>query len=176
MHAGRRAFVLAGAAGALSACGFQPLYRRTASGGPGSAQRELAGVFVELIPDRPGQLLREALQQRFQGGSEAAPGVYALHVDYSIAGEGIGVQPDNTTTRVRFIGRASFQLRTHDAAGTTLTTGTARTVDSENVIENQLFAADLETEAAQRRIAQVIADQVATQLAVFFKKRAASAA
>ena len=46
----------------LSGCGFQPVYMPTASGKAGVAQRELAAVHVDLIPYRPGQLLRQALQ------------------------------------------------------------------------------------------------------------------
>ena len=52
----------------LSGCGFQPVFMPTASGKAGVAQRELAAVHVNLIPDRPGQLLRQALQQRFETG------------------------------------------------------------------------------------------------------------
>ncbi|MDQ2801372.1 MAG: hypothetical protein M3Y41_01300, partial [Pseudomonadota bacterium] len=47
----------------LAGCGFQPVYMPTASGSAGPARRELAAVNVQIIPDRPGQLLRQALQQ-----------------------------------------------------------------------------------------------------------------
>jgi LPS-assembly lipoprotein len=170
----RDALALAGcglAVGGLGGCGFHPLYRSTASGAAGSARRELDGIFVEVISDRPGQLLRQALQQRFQGPAEGGAGVYTLHVDYSIAGEGIGIQADNTVTRVRFIARARYILRTLAPPSAVVTSGSARSVDSENIIANQLFAADLETEAAQRRLADAVADQVTTQLAAFFRKR-----
>ena len=159
------------AAAALGGCGFHPLYRSTASGAAGSAQRELGGILIEVISDRPGQLLRQALQQRFQGSAQGEPSVYTLHVDYSIAGEGIGIQPNNSITRVRFIARAKYILRTQASPPAVVTSGSARSVDSENVIENQLFAADLESEAAQRRLAEAVADQVTTQLAAFFRKR-----
>ena len=41
----------------------------TASGKAGVAQRELAAIQVDLIPDRPGQLLRQALQDRLEMGA-----------------------------------------------------------------------------------------------------------
>jgi len=63
----KRRQVLAMLAGApLSGCGFQPVYMPTASGKAGVAQRELAAIHVALIPDRPGQVLRQALQSRFE--------------------------------------------------------------------------------------------------------------
>ena len=160
-----------GLAVGLGGCGFHPLYRSTASGAPGSARRELDGIFVEVVSDRPGQLLRQALQLRFQGSTGGGASVYTLHVDYSIAGEGIGIQADNSATRIRFIARAQYILRTQAPPAVVVTSGSARSVDSENIIENQLFAADLETEAAQRRLADAVADQVTTQLSAFFRKR-----
>lgn len=172
IRASRRAVLVGLAGGGLAGCGFHPLYRGTVSGNEGSARRELAGVFVDVIPDRPGQLLRQALQDRFQGSAGGDGSVYALHVDYSIAGEGIGVQSDNTVTRVRLIARALYTLRTREGAHAAVTSGAARAVDATNVIENQLFAADLETEAAQGRLANAVADQVTLQLAAFFRKRA----
>ncbi len=39
--------------------------------------------------------------------------------------------------------------------------------------DEQYFAADLETEAVQQRIAEKLADQIATQLALWFRHRAA---
>ena len=66
----RRAFLALGSGacwrGAVPA-GHMP----TASGQPGPAQRELAAINVNLIPDRPGMLLRQALQDRFEGAGSA---------------------------------------------------------------------------------------------------------
>ena len=41
-----------------------------------------------------------------------------------------------------------------------------------NIFDSQYFAADLETEAVPRRLADALADQIAIQLAAFFRKRA----
>ena len=67
----RRRMLALAAAAALSGCGFQPVYMPTASGNAGVAQRELAAIQVALIPDRPGQLLRQALQDRLETGEPA---------------------------------------------------------------------------------------------------------
>ena len=73
--------MLALAAGAtLSGCGFQPVYMPTASGKAGVAQRELAAIQVDIIPDRPGQLLRQALQDRLEMGSSGVARRYELSV------------------------------------------------------------------------------------------------
>ena len=159
--------------GLLSGCGFRPMYMPTASGGAGVAQRELAAVTVGIIPDRPGQLLRQALQERFERTDGAVQRRYDLTVAYEIEGEGIAILHDNTTTRIRLIGRAQWSLRAQDATRAVLTSGTARSLDAVNVLKEQYFAADLGNEAAQKRIADAVADQITLQLAAFFNRRAA---
>ena len=85
---------LLGAALPLAGCGFQPVYMPSAEGETGVAERELATIYVNLIPDRPGQLLRQALQQRLEGAGGSSSPIYTLTVNYWITGEGLGIQPD----------------------------------------------------------------------------------
>jgi LPS-assembly lipoprotein len=155
----------------LTGCGFQPIYMRTASGKAGPAQRELATVFVANIPDRPGQVLREALQERL-GDDAGSTLAYDLNVTFSISGEGIAIQNDAIATRIRFVGSANWSLVSRDPKRTVLTSGNARAIDALNIFDSQYFASDLETEVEQRRIAENIATQIATRLGVFFRQQA----
>jgi LPS-assembly lipoprotein len=159
----------------LTGCGFQPIYMRTASGKPGVAQRDLSTVFVEIIPERPGQLLRQALQERFDDDA-GTPASYNLHVTFSVAGEGDAIETNDIATRIRLTGTATWTLLGHDDKHTTLTSGNARASDAVNVFDSQYFAADLETEAEQKRIAETIATEIASQLAVWFRQQAAKKA
>ena len=158
----------------LAGCGFPPVYMPTASGKPGVAARELSAIDVAIIPDRPGQLLRQALQERF-GSDAGGPHRYRLGVQFYIAGEGVGIQPDNTITRIRLIGTANWTLTSREPARTVLTTGSARAMDGYNVFDQQYFAATLENEQVQKRISEAVADQVAMQLATWFRTRASAA-
>jgi LPS-assembly lipoprotein len=169
---GRRQFCLATLIAPLAGCGFQPVYMPTASGKAGVAQRDLSSVFVEIIPDRPGQLLRQALQERF-GDDSGSPSTYNLHVNYGISGEGLAIEANDIATRMRLIGTANWTLIGHDEKRTALTSGSARALDAVNVFDSQYFAADLQVEAEQKRIAENLATQIATQLAVWFRQRAA---
>lgn len=171
----RRGLLTLGSAGLLTGCGFQPVYMRTASGRAGPAQRELAAINVNLIPDRPGQLLRQDLQERLAADADGTEHRYDLAVTFSVSGEGIGVQPDNTATRLRLIGTAHWTLKARDPAQTQVTSGSARAMDAFNVLDQQYFAADIDNEQVQRRLASAVADQIAMQLAVFFRRRAAVA-
>jgi LPS-assembly lipoprotein len=168
----RRRWFCLGSLATLGGCGFQPVYMPTASGKPGVAQRELASVFVGIIPDRPGQVLRQALQERF-GNDSGTRSAYDLAVTFAISGEGIAIEANDLATRLRLIGTATWTLRGHDPKQTTLTSGTARAMDGVNIFDSQYFAADLETEVKQQRIAENIATQIATQLAIWFRQQAA---
>jgi LPS-assembly lipoprotein len=174
--ASRRA-VLAGAVLApwLAGCGFRPMYARAPEGSAGPAAAGLSAINVGLIPERSGQLLREALQERFERSGMAVARLYDLQVSFAIAREGIGIQPDNSVTRLRLTGTATYTLMAEDAGRTTLTSGTVRKIDGLNVVDEQYFASDLESEQAQRRLAEAVADEIALRLAAFFNRRAAAA-
>ena len=168
-----RGVVTLGAATGLAGCGFQPVYMPTATESAGPPERNMAAIEVALIPDRPGQLLRQALQARLHTGSVNVAPRYRLTVSYSIAGEGIAVNPDTSPTRIRLIGHANWSLLSLAPHPGPVTSGSARAFDGLNVFDQQFFAADLETEAQQRQIAGEIANQIAQQLAVYFRRRAA---
>jgi LPS-assembly lipoprotein len=160
------------AALAVSACGFQPVYMPTASGQPGPSARELAAVDVGIIPDRPGQLLRQALQERFASDGGGVQQYYDLQVSFVMIADANAIRPDNISTRTRLIGTAKFVLTAKDTSHKRLVTGSARAVDAYNILDQEYFAADLSNEAVTKRIAEALADQITTQLAGYFRKRA----
>ena len=164
----RRSLVLTGMVG-VSGCGFRPVY--AVKGGSSPARHELGLIDVAPLPDRPGQLLRQALQQRLSNSDEALAKRYQLTVAFGISSDSIGVQQDSTVTRVRQTGTANWFLRMLDTASTLVASGTARTLDGVNIIDQQYFEADLASESAQRRIADAIANQITLQLASYFARR-----
>ena len=165
-----RMLTVAALCGGLPACGFHPLYA-AGPDGSGAVQRRLAEIQVALLPERSGQLLREALQARLEPGGSTLARHYDLAVSFAIAGNPIGVEPDSSISRVRLVGTASWTLTAQDAQRSTLATGVAREVDGYNVFDQQFFAMDLENEAVQRRIADAVAEQMTRQLATFFDHR-----
>ena len=134
----------------------------------GPRSSSLPDIFVQPISDRSGQELRLALQQRLAGTSDAAPQGYTLAVSYSIAGEAVGINGDNSAERSRLVGRAHWVLAPVSPAAAPVTSGDARVVDGFNIINEQYFASNLATETTQQRLANNLADIVATQLATWF--------
>ncbi len=164
------------AAPLLGGCGFRPVYARRSSGEAGAAAEGLAETSILLIPERPGQLLRNALQERFERSGLALARRYDLGVTFGITSEAISIQQDTSSTYIRYVGTANYRLTAQDPSRSTLTTGTARSVDGLNFFDQQLFAADLEGDVVQQRIAEAIADSIALQLAAYFNKQAAVSA
>ena len=151
----------------LPGCGFQPLYA-SGSNATGPARAGLELISVALIPERSGQLLRQALQARLDHGDAPPAKRFDLLVGFGLDAEGIGIQQDSTVTRMRWIGHASWTLITRDSARATVTAGNARAVDGLNVFDQQYFAQVNQTETVQRRIADAVAEQITAQLAAYF--------
>jgi LPS-assembly lipoprotein len=168
----RRALLTAFAASPVAACGFEPVYMPSAGGEAGVAQSKLAAVYVNILPDRPGQLLRQALQQRLQGAGDSGTPEYTLSVTYWVSGAGIGIQPDTAPTYIRYTGNANWTLTGRDPAQTHITSGSTRVMASQDLLDTQYFNADLQSDQIYRFLAQAVADQITLRLAIFFRQEA----
>jgi LPS-assembly lipoprotein len=173
---GRRGLLL-GAAGVMAlgagGCGFRPLYGSNGSLAAASEPAvagELAAVQVPVIPERFGQLLRRALQQRLGTGVAGAQAArWELRVGPSVQSEGIGVLRDGSVTRVRYLATANWQLLRLGPTPEVVANGFERAQDAYNVPPNQFFAADVSRDAAERRIAETLAEEVVTRVAIRFR-------
>ena len=172
----RRGLLLAAAGLPLAGCGFHPLYGGAfRSDGTRIVDAQLDGIYVALIPNRAGQLLRQALQQRLDQGQGVAK-TLQLSATFAIDAEGIAVQADNSTARTRVVGHVAWTLTSPAVPGSpVMTSGSARAVDGFNTVNEQFFFSTLENEAATRRLAESCADQVAQSLAEYFRSHPATA-
>jgi len=172
---GRRAALLGGGA-SVAGCGFRPLYAPAGSGMAGPAAAETAAIYVPPVAERSGQLLRQALQQRFEGSGTGTAKRYELITSIAISADAVAIQRDSSSSRVRLIAAAPWALRTLSLERPVLAQGSSRVLDGYNIINQQFFAADLENETATRRIASALADQIAVQVGSYFLRRAADKA
>ncbi len=162
---------------ALTGCGFSPLYGDNS--GPATVAQQLGEVEVENIPERPGQMLRQAIEDQLTIAGAPTVQRYALAVTYIVISQGIGIQSDTSVTRNRYIATAAWTLTpigappaslATGASPTPLATGVASTEDAENVIDQQYFALTLEADTINRQLAQQLSQQITTQLAAWFKQ------
>lgn len=171
----RRA-VLAGTGASLAGCGFRPLYAPAANGGPGPAEAEMAAVWVPVIPERSGQVLRQALQQRLEGAGTGVAKKYALAVTFGIYVDALAIRPDTTATYVRMTGTAPWNLTTVGLKPQPVISGQAQAVNGYDILDQQYFAAMIENDTSIRRLAETLADQIVTRLAIYFRRKAAGKA
>jgi LPS-assembly lipoprotein len=170
----RRLLVLSMLAAMLPGCGFHPIYASAGTGTFGPAEAGLAQIAIGPIPERSGQVLRQALQERFERAGTGQARRYDLTVGLGLSADAIAIEPDSSVTRIRLYGAATWTLTAQDPQRTTLAHGTARALDGYNIIDEQIFAADMENDVVQKRIAEAIADQIAVQLAIYFNQHAGS--
>lgn len=177
--------VLAAAGGGLVAgCGFHPLYAPTGARPQGAAREavpqgvdaELAAVWVPVIPERTGMLLRQALQQRLEGAQSGIAKRYELTASAQISLEDIAIQRDNSTTRMRVYGSGPWTLRRLDPQRTLVASGTSRVLDGYDIANQQYFAATLTNETVMRQAAETLAEQIVQQVATALRRQAAGRA
>jgi LPS-assembly lipoprotein len=134
-------------------------------------QAELAAIRVAVIPERIGQLMRRGLQQRLGIGSSgaAAAARWELRVSPSLAAEALGIQLDGTATRVRYVATANWFLYRLTPALALTMNGVERTIEAYNIPTNQFFAADSSREAAERRIADILSEEIVLRIAMRFR-------
>ncbi len=163
-----RRSLLLGAALGLSGCGFHPVYGPGADGSH-AVLTAFAETGVSTIPERQGQLLRQALQDRLERGGVSGTRLYELLVvSFSIPTDQIGIQQDSNPTRVRMTGKATWSLLSVDSQRRTLTHGVAVSTDGYDNLDLQFFAGEEANAAAQRRLAVAVADVLVGQLARYF--------
>ena len=151
---------------ALSGCGFTPLYA-----GPQGEQASAAleTVQIQTIAERSGQILRQTLQQDFYRNGQPVRALYLLTVSYTINQTGQGVQEDSSTTRTRYDATAQWTLSPIGQPGQALVSGNATAIDASNILDQQYFAANLETETIDAQLATEISSQITTQLAAWLR-------
>jgi LPS-assembly lipoprotein len=157
-------------------CGFRPLYGGDSAGSAapaGAVGQELAAVRVALMPERTGQLLRRALQQRLDPGGLAPAARYDLRVGVSYNAEALGFRRDGTASRVRYIAVARWALFTMDSPPAQVVGGVERALDAYNLLDNQYFASDFSRDAAERRLADLLAEDIVRRLAMSLQARSA---
>jgi LPS-assembly lipoprotein len=150
----------------LAGCGFTPLY----GGANGqSASARLDEVAVQNIPERPGQMLRLSLETQLHASGSPGTELYALNVTYQIITSDLGVLQDSATTRSRLSATANWSLAPIGDPAHPLITGSATGQDALNIIDEQYFAQDLETDTLNQHLADEVAAQITVQLAAWFR-------
>ncbi|MFN4283643.1 MAG: LPS assembly lipoprotein LptE [Alphaproteobacteria bacterium] len=152
---------------ALAGCGFRPLYGERSAASVSAP--ELAAIQIDLIPNREGQLVRNALLDKMQPRGPAARPLYRLTVGISIGRESFGLRTDDTATRSSMTMSASYIL-TDLASGKPLLNANSRAVSSYNILDSD-FATVISENDAIRRTANEVSEEIKTRVAIFLSSR-----
>ena len=147
----------------LGACGLQPMY---GGGSSGKVASGLTTIKVAAIPERAGWLVRNALVDRM-GGESASPS-YRLEVDLDDDLTSFGIRGDSSATRERRTLRARYRL-VELSTGLVVLDATAGSDAGIDIVSSE-YATVAAEQTAQERLAQVIADQMVSRLALFMRR------
>lgn len=159
-HLGALVVVTVGLAG----CGFAPLHGER--GRAGTTATDLAYVSVAPIPERSGQLVRNALLELLRKSGPQGRPVFRLDVQLAEAREGLAFSRDDSVTRYNLRMNASYQL-VDERSGDSVLKGRTRAIAAYNVVRSD-YANLIAERDARERAARVVAEDIRTRLAVFF--------
>ena len=150
----RRAVLALLAPALLAACGFTPVY---GTGGP--ARALLNRVRIEDPADKNAFDLVERLEERL-----GRPQNVAFRLSYGITtrSKGLGITPDNDTTRYNVDGTATYTL-SDAVSGTPLAQGEVTTFVSYSASGSTVATDAAETDAYER-LMRLLADQIVNEL------------
>jgi len=159
---------------AMSACGLTPVYgdySDTAKGSPVSSA--LSSVYIDNIPDRTGQRLKNALMDHmYKHGRPGVSAKYRLQVNPVIESiYGLGIAKDATATRSQI--RLGTTMYLYDAqTGERLFARAVKSISSFNTLSSQYTTLVTEDDARIQAI-EDLANQIETQLELYFSNPSA---
>jgi LPS-assembly lipoprotein len=151
----------------LASCGFQPLYGSKGVSGS-DAVAHLAAVRISPIPDRSGQLLRNALRDKLTPRGKHARAVYQLDVSLEESRSDLVILQDATSTFAKMRISAKYVLN-DTASGRPLTRGTSESTTVFNIVESEFANLNAQSDARARAVNQ-ISDDIRLRLGLFFRR------
>jgi LPS-assembly lipoprotein len=163
-----RALLFGAAAGAISGCGFSPLYAETSMNGAAS---ELALVQLSPIigPADVSPILEDALRETMPSLGDVTP-QYTLDLKLKDQRRSIAVTRSAETTRFNYYLVANYTLRER-TTGTVVRRNALNTVVSYGIVSEQ-YASRIGREDAVRRAALELSRRIELDVALFLKGQA----
>ena len=149
----------------LAGCGFEPLYGNREQPGD-AAFNDFHQTKIATIPERNGQLLRNALLDRLNYRGEPAQPVYELKINLEETRRDVLVRSDEVATAADLTLAARYRL-VSTSDGKALNEGVARSIVRYNVLASP-YATLSSAEDARRRAALQLAEDIRARLGVYF--------
>ena len=152
-------------ASVVAGCGFQPMYARSNNGD--ALKTAMAAVDVGIIEDRQGQMLRNALERRFeQGAGNTVQKRYRLTVKMTEVKTESGFRKDATSTRESVTLTTTSKL---ESGGKVVWTRQHSAMTGYNITADH-FTVEMAYRNARERTIEQLSDQISEAVAVFLKQ------
>jgi LPS-assembly lipoprotein len=157
---------------ALAGCGLHPLYGRNGVGA--SVADQLATIKVAVIPDRSGQILRNALISKLNPDGRPEAPVYVLHVTLTEVQVGVSFESDQGVTRRNLSVTAKYSLLTA-TVGEPVFSDTVSEITSYNVLQDEFMTESGERDARERALT-ALGDDIRLRIALYLDRAATARA
>jgi LPS-assembly lipoprotein len=156
---------LALAAALLSACGFEPVYR------PGGDLKDrLTGIYVDPVDSRIGQATRGALLDAIAAPDRNPDARYRLTMNLTEKRESLGIQADETVSRVNINLTADWVLRRVDLEQTVVGSGLTRRSEPFNVVDDD-FANVIAQRDAEELVGRLTGEAIRTHVMLLLREQ-----
>ncbi|MCB9990202.1 MAG: hypothetical protein H6867_02335 [Rhodospirillales bacterium] len=152
----------------LPACGFTPLYGTDDTETQGAVATGMEQVYIDNIPDREGQYLRNALIDKFYRSGRPAHPAYTLSIQpiqESRSDLDITKSSDATRAQLRL---STVMTLTEQATGREIMRRKLTSITSYNILQSQ-FTTRVSEQSTRQNALDDLARQVETQLALYFR-------
>ena len=151
----------------LTACGFQPVYKKSAETGYSSHQA-LQTIRISPLPDRPGQILHNLLRDRMNPLGQPRKPLYVLKATITETEKDLAVRLDNTTSRTNLTIMVKYSLVSL-SSNNAVFSSIARSTNSFDKLDDP-YANLVAEDTARNRVLRQVADDMALQLGTYFNK------
>ncbi|MBL4894580.1 MAG: hypothetical protein JKY59_06900 [Emcibacter sp.] len=156
----------------ISGCGFKPMYGQFSDGG-GDLRDVMANIRVASITEqgrasRIGQVIRNDLLDRLTPFGETGSAEYILTVTFLIEEHGYGIREDESVTLQNLKLVTAFQLE-DVATSKVILDSASRALVSYDLAQSD-YSNMIARNAALKRLAQDVANQMATRIGAYFSK------
>jgi LPS-assembly lipoprotein len=166
-----RRIVIFGLFAGLVGCGFQPLYGRMGDADT-NVVGHMAAIRIGPIPNRLGQLLRNALQDKLTPRGRPTKPLYRLDVSLAENRSDLVILQDATSTLAKLRIGSKYVL-IDVASNQPLTRGVSASTTVFNIVESNFANINAQADARARAV-NAISDDIRLRLGLFFHHRQAS--
>ena len=146
-----------------SSCGFEPLYSERNND---STQKYLDKLYIEPIPGRLGQIVRNQLLISLQVNSYVKSPLYSLFINLDTERRPVAFKLDKTITRYNLEMISEFSL-VNNENGEIIFIETNRSIAAYSIVLSE-FANITAAQDAERRAAIDISQQIVKRLGIYF--------